>query len=98
MTRTFCALLLAAGSLPALAQYAGPGVETCRAYAERDARKGTAKVQAIVFEKDRDLNIDRYTAKVGNQFVSSLVYGNGAIVYADGVPATEMTFVCQRVS
>jgi hypothetical protein len=40
-----------------------------------------------VFERDSELNIDRYTAKVGSQFVSSLLYGNGAIVYGDGVPA-----------
>src|SRR5262249_25075125 len=52
------------------------------------------KVQSVAFEQDRELNIDRYTAKVGSQFVSSLLYGNGAIVYAGGVPATEMTFVC----
>jgi len=80
--------------MPADAQYAGPGVETCRAYAERDLKKGTAKIQAVVFEQDRELNIDRYTAKVGSQFVSSLLYGNAAIVYGGGVPATEMTFVC----
>jgi uncharacterized protein YecT (DUF1311 family) len=80
--------------MPALAQYAGPGVETCRAYAERDLRKGTAQFQAVVFEPDRELNIDRYTDKVGSQFVSSLLYGNGAIVYGGGVPAIEMTFVC----
>src|SRR5262249_4386687 len=94
MRRFLVALILGAGAMPALAQYAGPGVETCRAYAERDMKKGTAKVQSVVFERDRELNIDRYTAKVGSQFVSSLLYGNGAIVYAGGVPATEMTFVC----
>ena len=94
MKKFLCAVVVSAAAMPAMAQYTGPAVETCRAYAERDARKGTAKVQAVVFEKDRDLNIDRYTAKVGNQFVSSLLYGNGAIVFADGVPATEMTFVC----
>jgi hypothetical protein len=69
-------------------------VETCRTYAERDLRKGTAKIQSVVFEQDRELNIDRYTAKVGSQFVSSLLYGNGAIVYGGGVPAIEMTFLC----
>ena len=57
-------------------------------------RKGTAKIQSVIFDKDRDLNIDRYTAKVGSQFVSSLLYGNGAIVYGGGVPAIEMTFLC----
>jgi uncharacterized protein YecT (DUF1311 family) len=47
-----------------------------------------------VFDHDSALNIDRYTAKVGTQFVSSLLYGNGAIVYGGGAPAVEMTFVC----
>ena len=94
MRRLLLALLLGAAASPALAQYAGPGVETCRAYAERDLKKGTAKVQSVAFDQDLELNIDRYTAKVGSQFVSSLLYGNGAIVYGAGVPAVEMTFVC----
>jgi len=94
MRNLIALLVLGACARPVFAQYTGPGVETCRAYAERDLRKGTAKVQAVVFEQDRELSIDRYTAKVGNQFVSSLLYGNGAIVYGGGAPATEMTFVC----
>jgi len=94
MRKLFSALLFAACATPAVAQYTGPGVEVCRAYAERDVRKNSAKVQAVVFEKDRELNIDRYTAKVGSQFVSSLLYGNGAIVYGGGAPAVEMTFLC----
>ena len=94
MRNLFCALLLVACATPALAQYTGPGVETCRAYAERDVRKGSAKVQAVVFEQDRALNIDRYTAKVGSQFVSSLLFGNGAIVYGGGVPGIEISFLC----
>ena len=94
MRNLFCAVLWVACATPAVAQYTGPGVEVCRAYAERDVRKGSAKVQSVVFEKDRELNIDRYTAKVGSQFVSSLLYGNGAIVYGGGVPAVEMTFLC----
>jgi uncharacterized protein YecT (DUF1311 family) len=87
-------VLLAACATAAFAQYTGPGVETCRTYAERDVRKGSAKVQSVVFEQDRELNIARYTAKAGSQFVSSLLYGNGAIVYGGGVPAIEMTFLC----
>jgi uncharacterized protein YecT (DUF1311 family) len=93
--RTFLgAVLLVACATPAVAQYTGPGVESCRSYAERDVRKNSAKIQSVVFEQDRELNIDRYTAKVGSQFVSSLLYGNGAIVYGGGVPAVEMTFLC----
>jgi len=94
MREFFGALLLAACATSAAAQYTGPGVEACRSYAERDVRKDNAKVQTVVFEQDRELNIDRYTAKVGSQFVSSLLYGNGAIVYGGGAPAVEMTFLC----
>ena len=94
MKKFLCALAMSAAAMPTFSQYSGPGVETCRAFAERDIRKGSPKVQSVVFEQDRELNIDRYTSKVGSQFVSSLLYGNGAIAYGGGVPATEMTFVC----
>ena len=94
MKKLLWAVVVSAAATPAFAQYAGPAVESCRAYAERDARKTGANVQSVIFERDRDLNIDRYTAKVGNQFVSSLLYGNGAIVYRGGAPATEFAFVC----
>jgi uncharacterized protein YecT (DUF1311 family) len=93
MKKLICALSLAACSMPALGQYAGPGVETCRAYAQRELRKENSKIQSIVFERDQNLNIDRYTRNVGSQFVSSLLYGNGAIVYA-GTLAIEMSFLC----
>ena len=94
MRNFFGAVLLAACATQAVAQYTGPGVQACRTYAERDLRKNSAKVQSVVFEQDRELNIDRHTAKIGSQFVSSLLYGNGAIVYGGGVPAVEMTFLC----
>jgi len=77
----------------AFAQYSGPGVETCRSYAERDLRKQNAKVQSIVLDNDADLQIDRYTSKVGNQFVSSLLHGNGAILYS-GSASVEFRFLC----
>lgn len=93
MRRILYAAALAGAPLAALGQYAGPGVETCRAYAEREIRKEGSEVKAVVFDRDRDLNIDRYTRKVGGQFVSSLLYGNGAIVFAKA-PAVEMNFVC----
>jgi len=93
MKKLICALSLAACSMPALGQYAGPGLETCRAYAERELRKDNSKIRSIVFERDQNLNIDRYTRNVGSQFVSSLLYGNGAIVYA-GTLAIEMSFLC----
>jgi uncharacterized protein YecT (DUF1311 family) len=87
-------LLLAGGTTSTLAQYAGPGVETCRAYAQRELRKDGAKVDSVVFERDQNLNIDRYTRNVGSQFVSSLLYGNGAILHAGKTPAVEMSFLC----
>ena len=93
MKKLVCALFLSACSMQALGQYAGPGVETCRAYAERELRKENSKIQEVVFERDQNLNIDRYTRNVGSQFVSSLLYGNGAIVYT-GTLAIEMSFLC----
>ena len=94
MKKNFCLLLLAAGFTSAFAQYAGPGVETCRVHAERELRKENAKIQSLVFDRDTELQIDRYTRNAGSQFVSSLLYGNGAIVYGGGVPAIEMAFLC----
>ena len=93
MRRLVCAIALAGAPLAALAQYAGPGVETCRAYAEREIRQKGAAVKAVVFDRDRELNIDRYTRKAGSQFISSILYGNGAIVLGRA-PAIEMSFVC----
>lgn len=93
MRRIVCGAALACAPLAAIAQYAGPAVETCRSHAEREIRSEGSKVKAVVFERDRDLNIERYTRKVGSQFVSSLLYGNGAIVYPQG-PAVEMSFLC----
>jgi hypothetical protein len=86
---------LAAALLPAaaFAQYAGPAVETCRNYAEREIRSANQRADRVVFDKDPDLRIERYTRKVGNQFVSSLLEGSGAIVYS-GVPSIEFRFLC----
>jgi lysozyme inhibitor LprI len=90
-------LLLAFLPLTALAQYAGPAVETCRAYGERELKKGGADLKALVFDRDRALLIERYTRKMGNQFVSSILSGNGAITRAVG-PAVELSFVCLLAS
>ena len=87
------AFLLFAVSVSAHAQYGGPGVETCRKYAESESRKFNPGISAVSIEKDRDLVIERYTQKVGSQFVSSVLSGNGAIVLA-GAPSTEFAFVC----
>jgi uncharacterized protein YecT (DUF1311 family) len=80
-------------SNPALAQYSGPAVETCRAYAKREmAREGTGG-KDIVIERDQALSIERYTRKLGNQFVASILRGNGAVVL-DNAPSAELAFIC----
>ena len=97
MTRSFTlvylAVLLFFPISSSLAQYSGPAVETCRAYAEREIRKENAQVREIVLDRDGALNIERYTRKAGSQFVSSVLFGNGALVYAQGA-AVEMSFLC----
>jgi uncharacterized protein YecT (DUF1311 family) len=70
-----------------LAQYSGPAVQACLDYAKREQK------QNIVFERDQNLLIERYTRKLGSQFVSSVLSGNGAVVY-DGAPSSELSFVC----
>lgn len=75
------------------AQYSGPAVDTCLAYASNDIRQSGASAARVVFDRDRELAIERYTRKAGSQFISSLLIGNGAIVYPQGAPV-EMSFVC----
>lgn len=77
--------------LAAAAQYSGPAVQACHAYAEREIRRDSPRVKAVVLDEDR--NIERYTRKLGSQFVASLLYGNGAIVNAQG-PAVEFSYLC----
>jgi uncharacterized protein YecT (DUF1311 family) len=94
MKRALVSLVLASLlPLQAAAQYAGPAVETCRAYAEREQREDGRKDAVVVFDNDRHLGIDRYTKKVGAQPVASILYGNGSIVLPN-VQAAEMSFVC----
>ena len=78
-------------SLQATAQYSGRGVDTCLAYAVKDTG------EKIVFDRDANLNIERYTKKAGNQFVSSLLLGNGAILRPGGTPI-ELSFICLLAS
>jgi uncharacterized protein YecT (DUF1311 family) len=75
------------------AQYNGPAVETCRAYAKSEAARDGTRAKDIVFERDQNLQIERYTRKLGTQFVSSILRGNGAVVL-DGVPSAELSFIC----
>jgi uncharacterized protein YecT (DUF1311 family) len=86
-------LLLALVATPALAQYNGPAVETCRAYAKSEAAREGTRAKDIVFERDQNLQIERYTRKLGSQFVSSILRGNGAVVL-EGAPSAELSFIC----
>ena len=91
-------LLLLAVPSAAFAQYAGPGVETCLAYAQADERQyGSNKPAKLVFDRDASLTIEKYTRKAGSQFVSSILTGNGAITFEKGV-SVEMSFVCLLAS
>jgi len=87
------ALFLALVASSAFAQYDGPAVQSCRDYAIKDLERAGASVKDAVIESDRHLSIARYTRKVGNQFVSSVLSGNGAIVYPNAA-AAELSFVC----
>jgi hypothetical protein len=84
------ATLVAAG---AHAQYQGPAVESCRTYALQELKANGNQAKVVVFERDRHLLIERYTRKVGNQFVSSVLTGNGAVVLS-GAPSAELSFLC----
>jgi uncharacterized protein YecT (DUF1311 family) len=79
--------------LPVMAQYNGPAVEACRAYALKELQRDGGKASDVVIERDPSLNIERYTRKVGNQMVSSVLSGNGAVVY-ENAPSAELSFVC----
>ena len=87
--------LLAAALVAASAhaQYQGPAVESCRDYAAKELKANGNQAKDVVFERDRNLLIERYTRKVGNQFVSSVLTGNGAVVYS-GTPSVELSFLC----
>lgn len=86
-------LLLLLASLPAFAQYDGPAVEACRAYAKKDLARDGGRAKDVIFERDTSLLIERYTRKIGSQFVSSILTGNGAVVL-EGAPSVELAFIC----
>jgi uncharacterized protein YecT (DUF1311 family) len=97
--RALFRLLLALAALPLAAwgQYSGPGVETCRAYGERELKKSGGDVKGLAFDSDAALVIERYARKLGSQYVGSVLTGHGAITRAVG-PAVEMSFVCLLAS
>lgn len=86
-------LLLLLFPVIANAQYAGPGVDTCLGYAKRQLARDANTARDVVIERDANLVIERYTRKVGNQFVSSILSGNGAVVFANA-PSAELAFIC----
>ena len=75
------------------AQYSGPAVDTCLAYAKSEAKREGTSAKDIVFERDQSLMLERYTRKLGDQFVSSILRGNGAVVL-DNAPSAELSFMC----
>lgn len=86
-------LLLFFVATPAFAQYKGPAVEVCRAYAKREIARDGTRAKDVIFEQDQELTLERYTRNVGSQFVSSILTGNGSVVI-DGAPSAELSFVC----
>ena len=70
-----------------------PPCEACLDYAKREQKQNGGSAKDIVFERDQSLLIERYTRKLGSQFVSSILTGNGAVVY-DGAPSAELSFIC----
>jgi uncharacterized protein YecT (DUF1311 family) len=89
----FVLLLATLAAWAAHAQYQGPAVEACRAYAMKELKKDGNQARETIIERDGNLLIERYTRKVGNQFVSSVLTGNGAVVYS-GAPSAELSFLC----
>ena len=93
----FLFFLLSALPLACFAQYAGPAVESCLAYANKNLTQTGNEKASVLFDRDASLAIERYTKKAGSQFVSSLLAGNGAIVYPQGL-AIEISFLCLLAS
>ena len=91
------AVLLLVFATSAFAQYNGPAVETCLAYAKREVERDGTRAKDIVFERNQNLTIERYTRKLGNQFVSSILRGDGAVVL-EGSPSAELSFICLLAS
>ena len=77
----------------AMAQYSGPAVEACRAYAKKQLFRDANTAKDVVIDRDTNLVIERYTRKAGSQFVSSILTGNGAVVF-DNAPSAELGFIC----
>ena len=77
----------------AFAQYQGPAVDACLAFAKAEIKREGSPAKDVLIVKDSSLDLQRYTRKLGNQFVSSILTGNGAVVL-EGTPAAELSFIC----
>jgi uncharacterized protein YecT (DUF1311 family) len=86
-------VVLALFPLSAMAQYNGPAIEACRAYAKKELQREGATASDIVFERDSSLLAERYARKLGNQTVAFILTGNGAVVLKDA-PSVELSFIC----
>ena len=93
MTRLlfFSALLIFVS--PSFAQYTGPALEACRAYALKELRRDGNQASTVVLERDASLDFERRGRKVGSQPVSFILTGNAAVVY-EGAPSAELSFLC----
>jgi uncharacterized protein YecT (DUF1311 family) len=80
-------------SLEAQSQYSGPAVEACRAYAKKEEAKDNPGARDIVFDRDQSLTLMRQKRMLGNQPVTALLSGNGAVVLR-GAPSAELSFIC----
>jgi hypothetical protein len=92
-------LLLALCALPpvAAAQYAGPALETCRAFGERALKADGALLKALAIDNDRHLHLERRARKLGSQALGASLSGHGAIVLEAG-PPVEVSFLCLLAS
>lgn len=78
---------------PVFAQYDGPAVEACRAYAKREVARDGTKAKDVIIVRDQNLALERQTRKLGTQSVSWVMTGNGAVVL-DNAPSAELSFIC----
>jgi uncharacterized protein YecT (DUF1311 family) len=78
---------------PVFAQYDGPAVEACRAYAKREVARDGTKAKDVIIVRDQNLALERQTRKLGTQSVSWVMTGNRAVVL-DNAPSAELSFIC----
>lgn len=93
MMRLLLSIAVVSFSGLAQAQYQGPAIEACRAYALKELKRDGTDARAVVIERDGQLSLEREARKVGSQAVGSILTGNGAVVF-DGAPSSELSFVC----